>query len=46
MDDLRYGIAIEGKIIAKFMCETDRDYCIDELAVHYEDCEFDAVEDE
>ena len=46
MENFEYGIALEGKIIAKFVYETDRDYSMDALAEMFDDYKFDAVEDE
>ena len=45
MEKFEFGIATEdGKIIAKFLNEGDRDYSMDALADMFDDCEFDAVE--
>lgn len=34
-----------GMIIASFVNESDRDYCIDTLRELYEDCKFDKAND-
>ena len=44
MEKFEYGIKADGKLIAKFLCEHDRDSCMDALAEEFDDCEFDAVE--
>ncbi len=45
MEKFEYGIATkDGKIIAKFLHEVDRDYSMDALAEMFDDCEFNAVE--
>ena len=44
MEEFEYGIALKGKIIAKFLHECDRDYSMDTLADMFDDCKFDAVE--
>ncbi len=45
MKEFEFGIATEdGKIIAKFLNECDRDYSMDTLADVFDDCKFDAVE--
>ncbi len=45
MEEFEYGIATSnGKIIAKFVHEVDRDYSMAVLAKMFDDCEFDAVE--
>ena len=38
---MEYGIETkEGKPIAKFVHEVDRNICLDALAEYWEDCEF------
>ena len=44
MEKFEYGIKEGGKLIAAFLCEHDRDRCIDALAEEFDDCEFNAVE--
>jgi len=41
---MNYHIECNGMIIASFVHESDRDYCLDFLAEKYNDCEFIGVE--
>ena len=42
--ELRYRIKTGDVVIAAFLNEGDRNYCIDELAEIFDDCKFNAVE--
>lgn len=45
MNELKFGIAIEdGRIIAAFVNDYDRDMAIDVMREEFVDCEFDEVE--
>ena len=47
METFKYLIMMEdGKIIAKFLYEVDRNYSMDALANMFDDCEFKAMEAE
>ncbi len=41
---MRYEIYCDGKLIAKFKNEADRDYCLGMLQEVYDDVEFKATE--
>lgn len=44
---MNYHIKVEsGETIASFVNESDRDYCIDTLREIYDDCVFDAIDEE
>ena len=40
MDDFDYKIVMDGKVIATFLCEHDRDTSIDALQEEFSDVEF------
>lgn len=42
---LLYKIYSNGKLIAAFLTESDRDWCLDAFAAMYDDCTFEAGDD-
>jgi hypothetical protein len=40
----KYGIKIDGELVAKFKNGVDRDYCLDILTDIWEDCEVEPVD--
>jgi hypothetical protein len=42
---MNYRITCNGKTIACFKNEFDRDFCLAALQEHFDDCQFDAEDD-